>query len=168
MSASMLGEALRPVFPIWRTITLGAFKSVKSLRKALKQSGFRIGSWARQLLVSRAFTLAGEETEVDLVRITVAELGFPKGATLQKIYDRAQELGLELCPAEVGPALRLQYPDQPRGELLTVAMEPIADSVDSPCVFCVELIRVVRRLDVRRGYSGYFRPGDSQFVFVSK
>ena len=56
------------------------------------------------------------------------QLGFPNGATLKEIYAKAKDLGLELCPAEVGPLLRLNYPDQPNGEYLRIAMETINDS----------------------------------------
>jgi len=122
-------------FPVWKTVTLGTFKDVKSLKKALEEKGFRIGDWAADVLNQRTFKLAKEETEVNLVRLSVKELGFPRGAPYGEICAKAQELGLNLCPAEVGPALRYQYPDQPTGEWLTVAMEPLAVSDGRPSVF---------------------------------
>jgi hypothetical protein len=47
-------------------------------------------------------------------------------ASLHDVYVRAVSLGFELCPAEVGPALRLDYLDQPLGEFLHIAMKPVA------------------------------------------
>ncbi len=66
--------------------------------------------------------------EIKLVRLTVADLGFPNGATTQQIFNRATELGLDLCPPEVGPYYRLQYIDQPMGEWVRIGMKPIAAS----------------------------------------
>ncbi|KKW31490.1 MAG: hypothetical protein UY76_C0057G0007 [Candidatus Uhrbacteria bacterium GW2011_GWA2_52_8d] len=40
--------------------------------------------------------------EAMLIRLRVEDLGFPSGATTDQIYTRAEELGLELCPPEVG------------------------------------------------------------------
>ena len=60
--------------------------------------------------------------------LSVKELGFNDGAYYKDICTKALELGLELCPAEVGPALRLVYKDQSRGEWLRIAMEAITGS----------------------------------------
>ncbi len=46
-------------------------------------------------------------------------------ARLREIHTRARELGLDACSPEIGPQLRLQYSDQPRGEKLYVGMDPI-------------------------------------------
>lgn len=76
--------------------------------------------------------------QLELVITTQAELGFEKGTTFDEMVKHARQLGLELCPAEVGPYLRLVYKDQPKGEWLRIAMEPITDSVGYLGVFCVE------------------------------
>ena len=105
------------IFPVWKTIKLGTgLKTADDFRQALKASGFEIGNWANEILGKPAFTAAAKETEVELVRVSVAERGFKNGATRKDIYQRAQELGLELCPNEVGPQLRLQYKDQQYNE----------------------------------------------------
>src|SRR4030042_3239242 len=129
----LAGElVIKPIqfeFKVFKTITLGTgLKTPGDFRKSFKDNGCRIGDWANDILGRPAFTVATEETELDLVVVSVAELGFKKGATREQIHARAKELGLDLCPAEVGPQLRLQSKDQSNGEWLVVAMEPIHDS----------------------------------------
>ncbi|MCX6779460.1 MAG: hypothetical protein NTU97_04540, partial [Candidatus Magasanikbacteria bacterium] len=46
--------------------------------------------------------------------------------TTEDIYKRAEELGLKLCPAEVGIFYILQNNDQPISEHLNIGMEPIS------------------------------------------
>ena len=125
---------------IWKTVKLGTgLKTADDFRRALLDGGFKTSYWASDILGEPAFTVATEETEVDLVKVTVGELGFKKVARRGQIYERARELGLELCPSEVCPQLRLQYQDQPNGEQIAVAMEPILDSTDGyPKIFGVE------------------------------
>ena len=125
-------------FNVWKTIKLGTgFKTADEFRRALRDGGFRISGWASDILGNPAFKVASEETEVDLIKVTVAELGFKEGVRRDQIYERAKEFGLELCPAEVGPQLRLRYKDQPNGEWILVAMEPIFDSGGHPRLFDV-------------------------------
>ncbi len=131
-----LSESEKVVLDIWKTIKLGTdLKTVDDFRRQINNHGCRIGDWANDILDKPAFTVSDEEVEVDLVIKSVAELGFPNGATRAQIYDKAISLGLELCTAEVGPQLRLQHLDQPKGELHRIAMDPIADSDDDLGVF---------------------------------
>ena len=105
--------------------------------------------------------MASEATEVDLVKVTVAELGFTKGARRDQIYERAKELGLVLCPSEVGPQLRLQYQDQPSGDWVFIGMEPINASDSHPCVFSAGCYASGLWLD-----GGWGRPDDVWFPVV--
>jgi hypothetical protein len=112
--------------PVWKRIALGTHKGVNALRRALDAARVRVGDSADEVLGRPAFHFSQARTDVDLVVVSVAELGFQDATPLGEIYRRAGELGLELCPAEVAPLLRLQYVNQPVGEFLNVAMRPIA------------------------------------------
>lgn len=154
-------------FPVWKTIKLGTgLKTADDFRKAPEDKGFGISEWAKDILGKPAFKAAAKETEVDLVKVTVAELGFKNGARRGQIYERAKELGLDLCPAEVGPQLRLQYKDQPNGEWLFIGMEPITGSDGELSVFRV--LRPVSELWLFGHYASpdSFWPPDRWWVFV--
>lgn len=133
--------AIAPELKVWRRIKLGTgLKTADDFRGALKTNDLRIGDWASDILGKPAFTAAEQESEVDLVRMSVKDLGFKGNARFDEICARAKELGLELCPAEVGPQLRLQYLDQPKNEWLVIAMEAIRDSGGNLFVFYVAQI----------------------------
>jgi hypothetical protein len=82
---------------------------------------------------------------VDLVRLKVSDLGFSQNVTTRDIYIKAAELGLELCPPEVGPRLMLDYDqvfnrEQFRGEGFCIGMKPLSDSNGNPNVFGLDRI----------------------------
>jgi uncharacterized protein YjiS (DUF1127 family) len=110
---------------VWKTIRVGTFTDTFALRSAMSAMGCGVGNAADEILARPAFTLSRKKAEVELVAVSVAELGFQGEASLREIYARAQQLGLALAPAEIAPQLRLQYLDQPIGEFLTIGMEPI-------------------------------------------
>jgi hypothetical protein len=119
-------KAPAPNFKTFRTLKLGTgIPDADGFRKALKEAGFSVGDLANDLLGKPAFTVSSEAKEIELVILSVAELSFKNSATRKDIYARAIECGLALCPAEVGPQLRLQYTNQPKGEWLFIGMEPI-------------------------------------------
>jgi hypothetical protein len=116
-----------PVVPVWKTVTLGTRKGVESYRNALEQASIKIGDDAGEILGRPAFPYAHARIEHDLAVLSVAELaGDTKSVSLSDLYSRARSLGLELCPAEVGPQLRLDYRHQPHGETLNIAMPAVA------------------------------------------
>jgi hypothetical protein len=115
--------------PIWKTITIGQYKGANAIRAAIDAApcSMAIGDQADEILGRPAFSFSRTTADIDLVVISVADLGFgPDGASLRDIYARAGTFGLELCPPEAGPILRLNYLDQPLGEFLHVAMRPVA------------------------------------------
>jgi hypothetical protein len=121
---------------VWKTIIIGGSKGVNAVRQAIETAPcpVAIGDDADEILGRPSFPFIKQPVELDLVALSVFELGFGDkdarndvelGASvevsLRDIYARAVSLGFELSPAEVGPALRLQYLDQPHGEFLQIA-----------------------------------------------
>ena len=97
---------------------------------------------AKFMYNSSAFEVLKKPEEINLIRLTVKDLGFTKNATTDQIYQRAEELGLELCPPEVGLYLRLNFSkafkrEQPISDYPRVAMKQILDSDGNPHVFDV-------------------------------
>jgi hypothetical protein len=117
-------------FPVWKRITLGTHKGVNGVRDALDAHNIRVGESADEILGRPAFRFSRIMTPLDLVVLNAVDLGFAKGSqSLADIYRRAREIGLELCPPEAAPQLRLEYLNQPIGEFLHVAMPPVATYV---------------------------------------
>lgn len=167
LSDKLLVSATTKVLQTWKTIRLGtSLKTADDFRAGIKTAGMYIGDCGNDILGKPAFVASPEEIEVDLVIVSNADLGFKEEAKLEDTHARALELGLELCPNEVGPQLRLQYGDQPNGEWLLVAMEPIVDLDGHRWLFSVE-----RDDDGERYlYGSYGGPGsiwgaDTRFVF---
>lgn len=169
LSGELLVSATAKVWKTWKTIQIGTgLQTADDFRKAVKLASMKIGDWANDILGKPAFTATESVTELELVVASVAELGFNGGATRKDIYVRAQELGLDLCPPEVGPQLRLQYMDQPKGEWLVIAMEPIAVSDGNLDLFYVGHVDGGRWLDANSGRPGRFWGGRDRFVFLRR
>lgn len=106
--------------------------SPAELKTALSAQGINISSYAEEMLTHKEFTVRKASEHIDLMRLTVQAFGFPNGATTDEIYAAAEKLGLELCPAEVGPHLRLTYSGS---ESMLIAMKQIANRDGYPSVF---------------------------------
>ncbi|NCU44359.1 hypothetical protein EOM71_01635 [Candidatus Falkowbacteria bacterium] len=105
-----------------------------------------ISSHARSMINNPEFVAVEKPELVDLVRLKASDLGFSRARTFNDIYMKAAELGLELCPPEVGPQLRLNYDqvfkrEQPKGEWFYIGMKPVSDSDGDPRVFRLDRYR---------------------------
>lgn len=150
--------------------TIGG-KTKEELEVELKQKNIKVGSDAQSLLESPDFTTSKNTEDVDLVRLTVGDLGFSSGATIDEIYKRAEELGLELCPPEVGPQLRLSYSGT---EYLRIAMKQITVHTlnlhpdGSPSVFNLDHDGADLWLDTDGAVPSHRWHTDNNFVFRTR
>jgi len=153
---------LKKRFSPWRTIEIGTL-TLKNLLNSVLNGKFKIGHFVQDLL--RQTEIVAVKAEIELVNVSLLELGFENGAILAQIYAIVSEFDLGLVPSEVGPQLLLQYPEQPFGEKLMIGMEPMMDDEDEPRLF-----RIVRdnsqHLTTCDGRYDYHWPARSHWVFA--
>ncbi len=136
-------------FAKWRTFLIGGV--AKKALLARVKSGFEVGTWAEDMMKRDAFTTLDAEEEIETIILTPADFGYERMPTTTELFDttRLAEWSkqnavrlpsgyvVELLPTEAGPHIRDQYKDQPKGEVLWIAMERITDSDGYPYVFSV-------------------------------
>ncbi|HEY4477417.1 MAG: hypothetical protein A2928_02310 [Candidatus Taylorbacteria bacterium RIFCSPLOWO2_01_FULL_45_15b] len=174
-AAEKVAEAVNVVktkLALWKTIDVGGTTKEKLLA-GIEEENIETGKekneirdYARDLTMQKAFVMIEKPEKVDLVILTPRDFGLETmpetGEFLTKKFldkwseERLDGQVVELLLPEDGPQLRKQYQDQPKGEVLFIAMERIADSGGSPSVFVVGRgLDGVRWLDAR--WTG---PGD--------
>lgn len=110
-------------------------KSAEQLISEMEAAGINFDYIAKSMLKNREFVPGKNPEEATLIRLTVADLGFKSSATTDQIYERAQILGLELCPADTGPNYRLKYRNQSLKEWIYMGMKRITGYDGRPDVF---------------------------------
>lgn len=145
-------QVAKKTLKVWKMINIGGttteelLKSIVEKRESKKKN--EVGNWVRDITTKPAFVISSTPSQVGLVILTPADLGFilppctntfmTKEFCAKWSEENLNGYIIELCEPEDGPQLRLQYQDQPTGEVLWMAMEGIADSVGYPRVFRVE------------------------------
>ena len=154
-----------PVYPnspaITRIVRVGGMSKPELLAE-FEARGIELNEAARTLFAHDSFTTSDVASLARTVEVSVADLGCIRGATMAQIQERAAELGLSLCPLELGPHLRLQLLDQPEGYIgfspsrhrappgaITVASMQLSDDDGIPNGF---YLRRINRVLWLRGY----------------
>lgn len=145
----------------------------RDLREALAERGVRCNAFAEMLLEHRCFDDHPVES-VRLTRRTLGELGLPDGGLLSQILAAVPQQGLELCPPDTGPYLRLALMDQeqaPDSELsagrvpagsLHVVSAPLREDDHYPKGFYLRVVDGVRWLRGFRCDDEYRWPAESR------
>jgi len=125
------------------TLYIGGM-TAEELEKALDRKKIFVPSSTRSMLRNeKEFVIPvnrreqerrGKTETLHLVILRVHDLGFTSAPTTKELFVRAKECGLDLCPPEVGPYLRLSDKDQSLGWCY-IGMEPVTDSGGYPSVF---------------------------------
>jgi hypothetical protein len=154
-----------PMYPncpsVSRIVRVGGM-SKDELLAELRGRGIELNEAAQRLFGHDSFSTAKARSHLETVELSVADLGYPQGATMAQVQDRAVKVGLSLCPLELGPHLRLQFLDQPEGYdgfppsqhrappgSITVASQQLAADDDIPKGFYLRRISGILWL---RGY----------------
>ena len=172
------GEKIYPnCTVVTRVVEVGGL-SKSQLLEDLSKHSIHMNESGERLFADDRFVPSDTKYALRTVELTVGNLGFPDGANLSKIFARASEFGLELCPLELGPYLRLSYLDQPEGSIgvpprlhqapfgsITIASETLSESNDAPKGF------YLRRIDGALWLRGYHASNlhvwnsDDHFIF---
>lgn len=115
-------------FKVWKKIKIGNLEDIDFLKMGFMRNASRVCDWADYVIFTMppGFELSSTEKEISLIKVSKADLGLEENSTDSEAIEKAEKLGLELCPEEVGPQLRIQYSNQPEGERLRIAMKPIS------------------------------------------
>ena len=169
--AILRGELIADVkpsnaFSTWKTLRLGVNKTADAYREALKAARRPVPDWVSDILGNPAFVCAREETTLELLAPSVAELGFKDGATDSEARGKAFQMGLQLCPIETIPALCLAEEVRTRVERVIIAIEAITEAGGELDGLDVELGREGLALRGHCSPADRFRDADCRFVFA--
>jgi len=113
-----MSHALVPNFmnPSRLKVNIGGLSAFDLLER-MEAIGIKLNSLALEMLKDEHFRTEESVSTVEVVPLSVRELGLPHGGTLAQAIDAAESLGYQLCPRELGPHLRLAYTDQGEGSI---------------------------------------------------
>jgi|GEM_PF-3349407 len=123
----------RDEIKVWKTVLIGGGSRV-DIKDSLLSAGYKINrnDWVEGMIDHEQFVTTKERKEFDLVKLTMSELGYEWGSisvrtdSIESIFwEKICALGLELCPPDAGPEIRIQYKDQPSRNGFCIGMRPI-------------------------------------------
>ena len=148
-----------------QSIEIGG-KPKEQLFLELEQAGANVSYRVEKLMNRPDFTTLPTPQRLKTVRLKVGDLELSSNPTTAQIYEKAQKLGLDFCPAELGPHMRSQT-HQPMGDHYCTGMKQITDSSGGhPRVFRLECNKAGQWLDDEWAPPEVDWSPSDEFVFV--
>lgn len=110
-----------------RPVEVGG-KTREQLLSELEENKMGVAVIAKEMILKPEFTTLPNPEILYTVEIPVEGLGLNESPTTDEIYKKALSIGLDLCPAELGPHLRLAYKNQEIDDEIYLAMKQITDA----------------------------------------
>jgi hypothetical protein len=149
---------------IWKTITLGYFPRPFNFFSGLEESGCRV-----QVSESyfRRMERCEQGVEVDLVKVSLTELGLAEGSGTDAIYRRANEFNLAFCSREMVLSLSLEARVLDLSNPLYFAMSGISitDSLEILALRKWDKVPVLFSTPLHKGRNQSWKATD-RFVFT--
>ena len=113
----------------WKQINKIDFLNAKECLRALKEKNYKTSLWVENIFESSDFNYDKIDYPINLIRISLKELGFDIHAELKNVYKKIEEKGLDLVPPQIALYSRMIYDEQPTGEWLRFAT-PLDSMID--------------------------------------
>ncbi|MCV2357473.1 hypothetical protein LNV08_00630 [Paucibacter sp. TC2R-5] len=152
-----------------------------ALLTKLHEAQVQMNAYAMTFILDEGFIVSTSSYTVDLEILSLADLGLPAGAHYSEVLAVAAAAGLQPCPAELGPHMRLQLLEQledrtadtqaergaPRGSI-TVASMPLKEDDDFPKGLYLRRLDGCLWLRGYRSWSGHIWRPEDVFAFAHR
>ena len=150
---------------IFKTISIGGITK-NQLIEQLVEAGIQFNEYAKILFEHQRFSPINKPEKVQLVKVTLSDLGMDNPCSFQEVVNRASTLGLRICPLYCAAFLRLEYLDQPEGPYLTVASAKPEIDENYPNGFYIRNFNKILWLRGYRATDFCEWPMDNEFLFL--
>lgn len=161
-----------------RAVAIGGVSKAELLQR-LTAAQVELNPAGQQLFADERFRTAAEPQQIWVQQLSVADLGFGGGGLKAQILAAAAQRGLQPCPLELAPHLRLQLLDQAEGALgfaptrntappgaITVVSEPLCEDDEVPKGFYLRRIEGTLWLRGYWSWAGHVLQPQDQLVFA--
>jgi len=123
--------------PSFMKLALGTYETMTDIRAVYSTHHIEICHDAN-VMMDRVI-LSREHREIELVQVFAHELCIGERVDRNELVKRSRQVGLKLCPSEVGPLLPLSCLGPTGSVNWEVMMEPLKGGTMDHCIFVVRL-----------------------------